>query len=133
MAKGLLHVSKLEEFKSWLTANGYQHRPTNAAYQVLQVKVGEIWAPVYRRDNGGREHLTVVKQLEGIALKFLHQEDDYDKCAGTAPVEVDRARRGSGRPSSGSDKNVGFVTEGLSYRSGEDIPGGGSGMDDVPF
>ena len=80
MSRNLLHKDKLEEFKAWLTANGIDHRPGNGDYQVLQVrsKNKKNWFPIYRRDNM-LEHLTVIRYLEPLVIKFIAERHENDK------------------------------------------------------
>lgn len=41
-ARNLLAIKKLPAFKAWLDANGIENRPTGAAYQVIQVRGGQV-------------------------------------------------------------------------------------------
>ncbi len=72
VARNLLAIHKLEEFKIWLTEQGIEHRPTGAAYQVLQVRmIGDPrWHPVYKKLNA-KEHLSVPGALVPLVKKFL--------------------------------------------------------------
>lgn len=50
--KGLLNASALEQFQSYLSAVGIEHRPGKGEYQVLQVKCGKAWLAVCRDARG---------------------------------------------------------------------------------
>lgn len=70
MSRNLLHKNHLEDFKSWLTFNGVEHRPGRGDWQVLQVFVSGTWYAVYERFFMP-EHLTVVgNKLEKLARRF---------------------------------------------------------------
>lgn len=69
----LLHVTKLEEFKAWLTSKGVAYRPGKGEYQVLQVHLGDAgWAVVYRRNNA-REHFSLNQTLEPLVKRFIRE------------------------------------------------------------
>ena len=68
-----MHVSKLEQLKKWLDDNKIMHRPTSAAYQVLQVKVGNDWLSIYRRDEM-QEHYSVDFRLDGLIRRFIRSQ-----------------------------------------------------------
>lgn len=70
VARNLLHKTKLEEFKLWLDSCDRQHRPGNGDYQVLQVKHGSGWMPIFSR-NEMPEHLSVPDPLIGLVRLFL--------------------------------------------------------------
>lgn len=76
MSRNLLHKSKLEAFKAWLDKQGIQHRPTEAAYQVLQIRLmsrkGETtgWTSIYERLNS-TEHYTNDVRLESMIYAFI--------------------------------------------------------------
>jgi hypothetical protein len=76
MNRGLLHKSKLEDFKQWLDSAGYEHRPGRGDYQVLQVKTNYPhgnWQCLFDRDNA-MEHYTTPWPLESIVKSFLRSK-----------------------------------------------------------
>ena len=71
MSRSLLHVSKLEDFQVFLSAQGIKYRPGRGTYQVLQVcKDGSHWNCVYRREKM-LEHFTTDLHLDKLVLKFV--------------------------------------------------------------
>ena len=74
MSRSLLHISKLEDFKVFLSAHGIKHRPGRGTYQVLQVcKDGSHWNCVYRREKMP-EHFTTDRHLDKLVLKFVRAQ-----------------------------------------------------------
>ncbi len=71
MSRNQLHVSKLEDFKSFLDTEGIPHRPGKGLWQVLQVcKDGTHWNCIYVRKEILPEHFTVDRHLESLVAKF---------------------------------------------------------------
>lgn len=70
--RALLHIGQLEEFKTWLDAKGIPHRPTTAAYQVLQVysKQTGDWVPIYKK-SAATEHFTVQGRMVELVRRFI--------------------------------------------------------------
>lgn len=73
--RNLLAIKKLPAFKAWLDANSVENRATNAAYQVLQVRVaGDVrWHPIYKKLDA-KEHLSVPRPLVFLVERFLRKE-----------------------------------------------------------
>ncbi|URC22405.1 hypothetical protein SUSUWATARI_00240 [Serratia phage vB_SmaM-Susuwatari] len=65
-----LRPEHLKNFKSWLTMSNHPHRDGRGDHQVLQVKVGTIWAAIYKR--AGAEHLTVQREILPLLSAFLY-------------------------------------------------------------
>lgn len=73
MSRSLLHITKLDEFKSWLDKNNIPHRPGKGFYQVLQIcKDGTHWNCVYSRHNMP-EHFTTDVHLDSLVIKFCKE------------------------------------------------------------
>lgn len=70
--RNLLHINKLDEFKSWLTAQGIEHRPGRGEWEVLQVNVNGVWPCVFRRINMP-EHYTTDRRLDGLVRRFCKE------------------------------------------------------------
>ena len=71
MSRCLLHKTKLDEFKAWLTAQGIAHRPGRGEFQVLQVALPRNqWGVVYDRIEAP-EHYTVTGPLEGTVRRYI--------------------------------------------------------------
>ena len=68
----LLHKSKIKEFEAWLGATGIEHRAGNGAYEVLQIRCGAGWMPIFTKLHA-KEHLSVPEPLIGIVIKFLRE------------------------------------------------------------
>ena len=67
-----LAIHKLDEFKAWLDAQGIEHRPTTADYQVLQVQLPGVkgWHAIYQRLNA-KVHLSVTGPLVPLVRRFV--------------------------------------------------------------
>ena len=67
-----LAIHKLDEFKAWLDAQGIEHRPTNADYQVLQVQLPGVkgWHAIYQRLDA-KVHLSVTGPLVPLVRRFV--------------------------------------------------------------
>lgn len=77
MSRCLLHISKLDEFKQWLTAKGVPYREPRGMWQVLQVNAGRHandWQVVYERANM-KEHFTVAFPLEKLVVQFCDERN----------------------------------------------------------
>lgn len=77
MSRRLLHYTKLEEFKTWLTNRGIEHREGQGQDQVLQVKQNNLWLAIYERfeiksDYSVKQkpHLTNDKRLDRLVAEF---------------------------------------------------------------
>lgn len=71
MSRCLLHKTRLEPFKQWMTAAGIEHRPGRGDFQVLQVKTKNgQWQCVFDRIEAP-EHYTVAWPLESIVRRFI--------------------------------------------------------------
>lgn len=72
MSRALLHISKLDQFRDWLTAQGIESRDGRGDYQVAQVKLTDgQWACVYSR-NEMPEHFTTDKRLDRLVQRFCN-------------------------------------------------------------
>lgn len=69
MKRGLLHKSKLEDFKTFLINQQFQYRSGKGDYQVLQVEVRGRFYPIYDRHNG--DHFTTQKELIPLIRTYL--------------------------------------------------------------
>ena len=72
MSRSLLHVSKLDEFKAWLDAQGIDHRPGRGAYEVLQVRQRRGWRTVCSRHHM-TEHYSTDRRLDSLIRQFCHE------------------------------------------------------------
>lgn len=73
MSRNLLHKSKLEDFKEWLTENGVPYRDGKGFYQVIQVcKDGKHWNCIYER-NHMPEHYTADKHIDPLVKRFCRE------------------------------------------------------------
>lgn len=75
MKRGILHRSKLEEFKEWLTAQNIPTRPGKGQWQLFQISTPEHgWQVVF--DNCNPEHLSLNGKLVPIVEAFLATRAD---------------------------------------------------------
>lgn len=73
MSANLLHISRLEAFKAWLTKNDHGWRPGKGPYQVIQVLTENSgWQVVFRRDTMP-EHFSINTALEPLVRRFIHE------------------------------------------------------------
>ena len=73
MSANLLHISRLEAFKAWLTKNDRGWRPGKGPYQVIQVLTENSgWQVVFRRDTMP-EHFSINTALEPLVRRFIHE------------------------------------------------------------
>ena len=77
MSRNLLHKTKLEPFKAWLSAQGIQHRPARGDYQVLQVQVSAPhWFCVFD-GTAAPEHYTVDTRMEPLVRRFIRSTKSH--------------------------------------------------------
>lgn len=70
----LLHISKLEGFKSWLKGQEIPYRDGKGEYQVIQVKTPKFgWQVVYLR-NKATEHYSINAKLVSTVERFLRSQ-----------------------------------------------------------
>lgn len=73
MSTNLLHTSRLEAFKAWLTKNDRGWRPGKGPYQVIQVLTENSgWQVVFRRDTMP-EHFSINTALEPLVRRFIRE------------------------------------------------------------
>lgn len=75
MSRSLLHKTKLEPFKAWLSTNEIPHRPGRGDYQVLQVWHRSAWHSIFDRIVAP-EHYTVASPLEHVVRRFIRSASD---------------------------------------------------------
>lgn len=84
MSANLLHVSKLEAFKSWLTKNERGWRDGKGPYQVIQVLTENSgWQVVFRRDTMP-EHFSINTALEPLVRRFIRESKLEEEVAAKA-------------------------------------------------
>lgn len=72
MSRNLLHKSRVEAFKAWLTAEGIAWREPRGDWQIMQVELPNGgWACLYERAHMP-EHVTVDRRLEQLVHYFIH-------------------------------------------------------------
>jgi len=72
MSRSLLHRTKIDEFKVYLSDKGIEFRDGRGDYQVIQVLIGKDWMCVYDRNKG--DHFTVDTRMEGLVRRFINAE-----------------------------------------------------------
>ncbi|MEL5392843.1 hypothetical protein [Serratia nevei] len=70
--RNLLHKSKLQGFKEWLTDNGVEWRDGKGGYQVIQIRTIRGWSAIYDSDKERREHYTVQDDIKPLVSKFVY-------------------------------------------------------------
>jgi hypothetical protein len=75
--RSILHVSKLEEFKAWLTAKGIKWELANGAHQVMRFRISStVWSYIYDRiprDGSTLVHYTVEDRAVRIVWDFIRE------------------------------------------------------------
>ena len=71
--RNTLAIHKLDEFKEWLDSTDVLYRDTDAAYQVLQVRLpgDPRWHAIYRKLEA-KQHLSVPEPLVKLVQEFIH-------------------------------------------------------------
>lgn len=91
----LLHRSKIEDFKSWLQADGWQIEQTKGIYEIVRAKKGDRKPLiVYTRDNKGSEHITVQSRDEGVVRAYIRdrRREAWAKANGIEKITKEKAR-----------------------------------------
>jgi hypothetical protein len=66
----LLHKSKLGAFTAWLDSEGIPYKHVAHQYQVIQVRIGLAWVPLYARLHSP-EHYSVEERMVSLVIKFI--------------------------------------------------------------
>lgn len=70
--RNLLHRSKIEDFKRWLQADGWQLEDTKGIYELVRATKGDRKPLiVYTRDNKGSEHISVQSRDEAVVRAYI--------------------------------------------------------------
>lgn len=73
MSRKLLHKTRLEPFKVWLTSQGIQHRTPRGTYEALQVQARPpAWFCIFDRHTSP-EHYTVDARMEPLVRRFIQE------------------------------------------------------------
>lgn len=74
-SRNLLAIHKLDAFRAWLDEHGIEHRPTNANYQVLQVRIADDprWHAIYQKI-AAEVHLSVPGPLVPLVRQFVSEK-----------------------------------------------------------
>lgn len=77
--RALLHRNKLEDFKKWLLANGYEYKENQGTYEILRWKgkAGQPIPMIYDRDRG--DHLTASNSAYSFVRRFIRQRKEAAK------------------------------------------------------
>lgn len=68
--RNTLHVNKLNDFRDWLEADGWDIYPCKGYFEVLRAVKGARVLIVYKR-LGDIEHYTVTDKYVGVVKAFL--------------------------------------------------------------
>ena len=75
-ARDILHLTKINDFMTWLDKRGIDFRGGVGPFQVLQVKTPRNgWQPIYQRDSA-KEHYTVTDKLLPLVRQFIAQSKE---------------------------------------------------------
>lgn len=70
--RNLLHLSHLEEFKTWLTSKGWEVHNPRGMYEAIRAKKDSKWIIVFRK-MGAKEHLSVRDADWWIVRQFYRE------------------------------------------------------------
>lgn len=80
MSRRLLHYTKIDEFKLWLSNRGIEHREGQGDGQVMQVKQNNLWLAIYERFEiksdytvKQKPHLTNDKRIDRLVAEFCKE------------------------------------------------------------
>ena len=68
----LLHQSKLEKFREWISLKGYEVIPTKSIYEVLRAKKDKDTVIIYKKSYA-KEHLTVQQKDYHLVREFIRE------------------------------------------------------------
>ena len=91
----LLHRSKIEDFKSWLQADGWQIEKTKGIYEIVRASKGDRKPLiVYTRDNKGSEHITVQSRDEAVVRAYIRdrKREAWCKANDVEKITKEKAR-----------------------------------------
>ena len=75
--RDVLHKNKLEAFKKWLIADGWELQDLKGTYEVLRArKVGKDRPLIIYSKMDAKEHLSVDKRDMGVVGAFLRGDTD---------------------------------------------------------
>lgn len=69
----LLHISKLDNFKDFLTLNKYEIQDCKGLYEVLRAKKDKDTIIIFKKDRA-EEHLSVQNKDIKLVKKFISKE-----------------------------------------------------------
>lgn len=75
-SRAILHKTKVDDFKNWLTASKVQWRNSDHDWQVIQIRAKNSrgfmeWIPIY--DNLHSEHMTVPQTLVALVKTYIQE------------------------------------------------------------
>lgn len=69
--RGILHQSRMPDFRIWLRERGIEYRPGRGLYEVMQVQWPKgRWHAIFRRGHAP-EHVSVPKTLYPLVRRFI--------------------------------------------------------------
>ena len=68
----LLHQSKLDLLKWWLSSRGYEIQATKGMYEVLRAKKGKDTVIIFEKC-GAKEHYTVQQKDDKLIRQFIRE------------------------------------------------------------
>ena len=72
--RSTLHKSKLEDFKEWLTANGWTIEPNKGHFEVLRARKDKRIVIIYDRIEAP-QHYTVRDIDASVVMAFLREKN----------------------------------------------------------
>lgn len=91
--RALLHRNKIEDFKGWLQADGWQIEEPKGIYEVVRARKGDRKPLiVYTRDNKGNEHITVQSRDEGVVRAYIRDRRREAWCKANGVEKITREK-----------------------------------------
>ena len=75
----LLHQSKLNLLKWWLSSRGYEIQATKGIYEVLRANKGKDTVIIFKK-NGAKEHFSVQQKDHKLIRQFIRETREEEKC-----------------------------------------------------
>lgn len=101
MTASTLHKKRVDEYKAWLVAQGYEVRDPKGEFEIFQVKDSGRWRAYFQRlhnSSGGLiEHVTVPKIHNSLVVRFINERPSRSKLHRERHAYEAETPRGSGQ------------------------------------
>lgn len=66
-----LHINAIDDFKEWLTRDGWELKPTKGFYEVIRATKGKRTFLAFKRLKDNLQHLSTADKDAGIVRAYL--------------------------------------------------------------